>query len=101
MGQEALGTCGICSSSEVTIFNEFGEKACETCALDLHVCSTAARVEPYAANDGKVSLSVVLVDRNGYEVPSRQMTTLEMQSFLTRAQDALGWALAKEADDGE
>jgi hypothetical protein len=56
---------------------------------------------PYVVNDGKVSFSVVLVDRNGYEVSSRQMTTLEMQSFVTRAQESLGWALAMEAYDDD
>jgi hypothetical protein len=29
------------------------------------------------------------------------MTTAEMQSFITRAQEALNWARAMEADDGE
>ena len=101
MDQEALGTCDVCSISAIITLSKWGETVCETCALDLHVCNTAARVVPYAANDGKVSLSVVLVDRHGSETQSRKMTTLEMQSLVTRALEALHWACAMEADDDE
>lgn len=101
MGQEELDTCDVCAISASITFSKWREKVCETCALDLHVCNTAARVVPYAANDGKVSLSVVLVDRHGSETQSRKMTTIEMQSFITRAQDALGWACAMEEDDDD
>lgn len=102
MEQEALGTCGICSRSEVAISNEFGEQVCETCALDLHVSNTAARVIPgYFLEDGTWPLWVVLIGGDGSETSSRTMTTAEMQSFITRAQTALDWARAMEADDGE
>ena len=54
MGQEELDTCDVCAISASITFSKWREKVCETCALDLHVCNTAARVVPYAANDGKV-----------------------------------------------
>ena len=101
MGQEELDTCDVCAISASITFSKWREKVCETCALDLHVCNTAARVVPYAANDGKVPLWVVLIGGDGSETSSRTMTTAEMQSFITRAQTALDWARAMEADDDE
>jgi hypothetical protein len=102
MDQEALGTCGICSRSEAAVHNEVHEKECESCALDHHVCATAARVVPaHSEKDGTSSLYISLASRDGSEIQSRQMTTAEMQSFITRAQEALNWARAMEADDGE
>jgi hypothetical protein len=102
MGQGALGTCDFCASSEVVTLNEVHEKVCESCALDHHVCATAARVVPaHSEKDGTSSLYISLASRDGSEIQSRQMTTAEMQSFITRAQEALNWARAMEADDGE
>lgn len=66
------------------------------------MCATAARVIPgYFLEDGTWPLWVVLKCGDGSEMSSRTMTTAEMQSFITRAQEALQWARAMEADDGE